>query len=64
MSGIEFVLAVAAGIVATVLVGKTVYNKIINKKKTNNVIKQKGNQNTAYQNSNVNNDKRGKKGEE
>lgn len=62
MSGIEFILAVAAGIVATVLVGKTVYNKIVNK--TNNVIKQKGNSNTAYQNSTVNNDdKKGKKGE-
>lgn len=60
MSGIEFILAVAAGIMATILVGKTVYNKILNKNKTNNVIKQKGNNNTAYQNSNANNDKKGK----
>lgn len=67
MNGTEFILAVAAGVFASVLVGKSVYTKSINKSKknnSNNNINQNGNNNNAYQNTTVNIDKQQKKGED
>jgi hypothetical protein len=57
-----FIWSVAAGILATILVGTTY--KIINKNKTKKTINQKGNNNTAFMDSTINiNSEKNSKGE-